>query len=160
MCRSPHSPARLLKNYIEDLTGFRHVHCPDGLNTALFSQSHILETGSQYENGEQNVYSKDSVGGKELLMPRSSSWVNGGYVLLMTSSNTKFYNWVFATKDEPFGSSESYQLNPRQICTQKKMPNFQLKLTFQILVVSGNCLLPNISFEAVLPKQFDQSPES
>lgn len=37
------SPTRLLKVYIEGLTGFNHVYYPDGLNNILLSQGHVFE---------------------------------------------------------------------------------------------------------------------
>ena len=43
MNRSPYLPARILKFYIEALTGFSHVFSPDGLNNTLLSQGHVLE---------------------------------------------------------------------------------------------------------------------
>ena len=43
MSRSPHLPARILKVYIEVLTGFSHEFSPDGLNNILISQGCALE---------------------------------------------------------------------------------------------------------------------
>ena len=39
-------PARILKVYIEALTGFGHILSPDGLINTLLSQGCVLETGS------------------------------------------------------------------------------------------------------------------
>jgi len=45
MSRSLTQPTRILKVYIEALTGFSHIFCPDGLsNNTLFSQSFMLGT--------------------------------------------------------------------------------------------------------------------
>ena len=38
-----HPPTRILKVYIETLTGFRHIFSPDGLNNTLVSQGFIYE---------------------------------------------------------------------------------------------------------------------
>ena len=62
MSRSPHPLARTLKVYIEVLTGFSHVYCPDGLSNTLLSQGYVFENGSHCGNGGQNVHSKDRGG--------------------------------------------------------------------------------------------------
>ena len=52
---------------MEALTGFKHVHSPDGLNDTLLSQGCILET-APVENGEQNIHSKDKEVSEEPLI--------------------------------------------------------------------------------------------
>ena len=42
--RSLHIPSRMLKVYIQCLTGFSHVFSPDGLNNTLLSQGCTLQT--------------------------------------------------------------------------------------------------------------------
>ena len=42
MSRSPYLPARILEVYIEALTGFSHVYCPDGLSNTILSQGYLL----------------------------------------------------------------------------------------------------------------------
>lgn len=66
---SMHPPARILKVYIEALTGFSHLYCPDDL-TFLF-QSCILENGSPCGNAVRSIYSKHREGNEEL----SIAWV-------------------------------------------------------------------------------------
>ena len=41
--RSPNLPQKILKAYIGNLMGFRHVYNPDVLNKILLSQSFIFE---------------------------------------------------------------------------------------------------------------------
>lgn len=75
-----HPPARILKVYIEALTGFSHVYCPDDLT--LFFQGCILENSSPCENGGSNIYSKDREGNEE----PSVAWVLlGGQLMVMSS---------------------------------------------------------------------------
>ena len=83
--RFPHLPARILKVYVEALTRFSYVCCPDGLNNALLSQGCILEKGSSCENSGPNIHSKDTGGGEESGTARGST---SSHVLSMTSSNT------------------------------------------------------------------------
>lgn len=68
---SPHLLARILKVYIQALTRFSHVCCPDGLNNTLLSSGHLLENDSHCGNGGQNINSKDRGRGVELLI----AWV-------------------------------------------------------------------------------------
>ena len=44
MTRSPYPRTRILKVYIEVLTGFSHIFSPDGFNSTLLSQGCILGT--------------------------------------------------------------------------------------------------------------------
>lgn len=76
MSRSLHPSARIVKVYIEALTGCSCIHSPAGLNNTLLSQGCVLENGSHYRNNERNVYSKVRGGDKSLQLPRSSSRVN------------------------------------------------------------------------------------
>lgn len=85
--RSLHSPTRILKVYIEDLTGFSHVYYPDGLNDTLLSQVYVLvmaptvgRVGSTYipRTGRRG-------GASDCPCPTQGSTV--GHVLLTTSSN-------------------------------------------------------------------------
>lgn len=39
MSRPQHLSTRILKVYTEALTGFRHIHQPDGLNTTLLAKA-------------------------------------------------------------------------------------------------------------------------
>ena len=64
MSRSTHLPARILKVYTKDLTGFSHIYHPEGLNSTPLSQSCVLENGSHCGNGGQSVHSKDRGGGE------------------------------------------------------------------------------------------------
>lgn len=43
MSSSQHLPARILKVYREDLTGFSHMYHPSGLNNTLLSQGCVLQ---------------------------------------------------------------------------------------------------------------------
>ena len=49
MSRPPNRPARILKVYIEALTGFSHVFSSDGPDNTLLSQGCILETSPRME---------------------------------------------------------------------------------------------------------------
>ena len=80
--RSSHLPNRILKVDIEALTGFSHVHCPDGLNSTLLPQGCILENSSSCRNSGWNIYSKDRGGGEELLTAQAQLT---GQRLVMTS---------------------------------------------------------------------------
>lgn len=46
-----HPSTGILKVYAEDLTGFSHIHHPDGLDNALLSQGFILEASSSVGSG-------------------------------------------------------------------------------------------------------------
>ena len=50
MSRSPRLLARILKVYIEALTGLSHIHNPQGLNNTLLSQGCVLENGFYHGN--------------------------------------------------------------------------------------------------------------
>lgn len=54
-----HSPTRILKVYIEALTGFSHIYHPESLNTTLLSQGSILRAVSGNKEGKWNTHSKD-----------------------------------------------------------------------------------------------------
>ena len=45
MTSSPHPPTSILKVYIEALTGFSHIHSPDGLDNTLLSQGYVPTVG-------------------------------------------------------------------------------------------------------------------
>lgn len=70
MSRSSLPPIRILKVYMEALTGFGNVYHPDGLNN-LLCQGYVLENSSHCRNGGQSVYSQGSGGDKNL----SIAWV-------------------------------------------------------------------------------------
>ena len=55
--RSSHLNIRILKVYIEALTGFSHVYCLDGLNSKLLSPVCTLENGSAFGISGWNIYS-------------------------------------------------------------------------------------------------------
>ena len=48
--RSPHLPATILEVYLNSLTRFSHIFCPDGLNNILLSQSCFLEMAPAMRN--------------------------------------------------------------------------------------------------------------
>lgn len=50
-------PARILKVYVETLTGFSHIYHPDGLNNISLSQGFMLENDSHCGTGRENVNS-------------------------------------------------------------------------------------------------------
>lgn len=55
MSKSLHPPARILKVYIQTLTGFSHIHNPGGLNNTLLSQGYVLETASTVGMGGKHI---------------------------------------------------------------------------------------------------------
>ena len=67
--RSLHSPARIFKVYIEDLIGFGHMYCPDGLNVFL-SQDHVLGTAPPMGMVDRRYIPRmgQGVGGRESLI--------------------------------------------------------------------------------------------
>ena len=80
--RSPYTLTRILKVYIEALTGFSHITNPDGLNNTVFSQGCILESISHCGNTGQRVHSEDRGGGVEPL----TAWVYfSGQLAVMSS---------------------------------------------------------------------------
>ena len=74
--RSRHPPARILEVYTETLTGFSHVHCPDGFNNTLLSQGRVPENSAHCGNSRQSTHYKDGEGVKRFPLPESSSRVN------------------------------------------------------------------------------------
>ena len=95
---SLHQLARILKDYIEVLTGFSHIHSPDSISTTLLFQGCILGTASRSRNNKQNAHFKDQGRGREV----SITWLQllgqtGGHIFLMTSSNnTSSYKDFFS----------------------------------------------------------------
>lgn len=81
-----HPPARILKAYIEVLTGSSRVFSPDGLNTTLFYQGCVLEMAPSARRGQRYIPRME--GGCWL---QTSDCANpphrstGGHVLSMTS---------------------------------------------------------------------------
>ena len=65
MSKSLHLPTRILKVYIEALTGFSHLFSPDGLINTSLSQGCITETDPKVE-----MVSKTYI-------PRTGKWVRG-----------------------------------------------------------------------------------
>ena len=65
MSRSPCSPARISKVYIEAVIGFSHVSSTDGLNNTLLSQGCVLENGFDCGNSGRNTHPKDRGGDEE-----------------------------------------------------------------------------------------------
>lgn len=62
MSRSPRLLARILKVYIEALTGLSHVDHPDGLKTTFLCQGCVLGAASGNREGKKYTYSKDRGG--------------------------------------------------------------------------------------------------
>lgn len=58
MSRSPHPPAKILKDYLEAFTKFDHVFSPDTLNDPLLSQGYILETAPSVGIVEGTYFSR------------------------------------------------------------------------------------------------------
>ena len=79
-CRFQHPPTRILKAYIETLTGFSHVFSPDGLNNTLLPQGCVLEKGPTMRmgNGGQDIlyFPRTREGVRSLWLPGASSQVN------------------------------------------------------------------------------------
>lgn len=70
-----HVPARILKVYMKAISGFSHIFTPDGLNSALLSQGHVLETACLYGNSKQDILLKDWGGREEPLIADRKSVV-------------------------------------------------------------------------------------
>lgn len=62
MNRSLHLPTKILKVYIEALTGLSHVDHPDGLKTTFLCQGCVLGAASGDREGKKYTYSKDRGG--------------------------------------------------------------------------------------------------
>ena len=82
MSRSLYLPTRILKVYVEALTGLSQGSCPGGFNNTLLSQAYVLVNGSHYGNGGQNIHFKDRGGSKQPLI----AWVQLIGQLTVTSS--------------------------------------------------------------------------
>ena len=73
--RSPHLPTRILRVYIEALTGFSHIFSPDDLNIFL-SQGCILETAPNVEMVGEMYIPRIEEGVRSLQQPGCSSRVS------------------------------------------------------------------------------------
>lgn len=82
--RSLPLPTRILKVYVEALTGFSLIYHPNGLSNTLPFQACILEISSGYGNGRQDIHSEAMGEGKE---PPITQVHLEGQVFLMTKSN-------------------------------------------------------------------------
>lgn len=90
--RSLYLPGRILKVYIETLTGFRHIYYPDGFNKQHFTLSQLCPwNSSSYETGGLHVHSKLQRNWKGAAnCPGSGGGSSSGHILSMTSSKN---NW-------------------------------------------------------------------
>ena len=114
-------PTRILKAYIEPLTGFSHIFSPDvdSVNSTL-SLGCVLENSSHCGNSGQSVYSKDGGGGV-------TAWLQLESQLAGTSAR-----WP-----PPTASHESWE-----ICTLPKSScKVFLKPALDALHCTGNPLL-------------------
>lgn len=76
MSTPPHPPATVLKVYREDLTGFSHIDCPEGLNKTLLPQGCALGTAPSVGTMGRAYIPRTGEGPRSLQLPWSSSWVN------------------------------------------------------------------------------------
>lgn len=65
MNTSSHQPTRILKVYVEALSGLSHVYRPDGLENTLLSLSYALGTAPTVGIVGRTVCSKERRGGEE-----------------------------------------------------------------------------------------------
>lgn len=75
MSRSLHPFSRILKVYIQALTGFSHVYAPDGLNT-LLSQGCVLGIACSMGKASRMHIPKIRAGVRSFQLPESSLQVN------------------------------------------------------------------------------------
>ena len=66
--RSLHLPVRILKVYVETLTGSRHLHCPEVLNNTSLTLSCLLETAARMGRISKELHSRDQEGHGEHLI--------------------------------------------------------------------------------------------
>lgn len=59
--------------------GFSHTYHPEGLNTTLLSPGCVLENGSHYGNGGQNIHQRQGAGEEPLI---AQVLLNGELVLM------------------------------------------------------------------------------
>ena len=74
--------------FIEALTGFSHIFCPEDLSNTLLSQGCILENGSHCGNGRQKFIPRTGTGRGAFHCPGPVHRSTGSHVLLLTSSHT------------------------------------------------------------------------
>lgn len=65
-----------LKSFIEFLTGFSRVYCPDDINTASLFQGYVFEAASGSRGDRQNPYYNDGMEVRNLWLLESSLYVN------------------------------------------------------------------------------------
>lgn len=75
MNRPPCPLARILKVYIEALTGFSHVFSPGGLRTASLSQGSILRAASSVDKEGGRLIPGAGTGVRSHQSSRASLWV-------------------------------------------------------------------------------------
>ena len=89
MSKSLHLPSRILKVYIENLTGLSYVYPPDSLSNTFLSGGCVLEKGSNCGNSEHTYISRTRMRVRSLQSPESSSRVTSGHNASMTSFNAQ-----------------------------------------------------------------------
>lgn len=67
---------RILKVYPEALTGFSHIFSPPGLNNILLSRLHPCKELLLLGTVNRILVPRTAEVGRNLLLPRSSLWVN------------------------------------------------------------------------------------
>ena len=96
MSRSPHPSIRILKVYVEALTGFSHVFSPDGLNKTVLSQELSLKCLRLWESWVGCTFQEQGRGWGTSDCLGSALGSAGGHVLLMTSPNRECQWILFA----------------------------------------------------------------